>query len=85
MMYAFVAKAIKEYEVDAKPTDYLMFFCLAKREGINDKPEDIGPPAEGTNAEQVYVHICAYVRAGKTMFSKRSSAICRYSTTRPLF
>ena len=65
MMYAFVAKALKEYDVDAKPTDYLMFFCLAKREGINDKPEDIGPPAEGTNAEQVYVQVFVHEFCGE--------------------
>ena len=53
MMYTIVADAIAEHGVEKKPTDYLMFFCLAKREGINDIPEDIGPPAEGTKAELV--------------------------------
>jgi len=54
MMYTIVANAIADHGVeDKKPTDYLMFFCLAKREGINDIPEDIGPPAEGTKAELV--------------------------------
>ena len=53
MMYTIVADAIKEHGVEAKPTDYLMFFCLAKREGMNDIPEDIGPPAAGTKAELV--------------------------------
>ena len=33
--------------------DYLTFFCLAKQEGINDVPEDLRPPAEGTKAELV--------------------------------
>ena len=61
MMYTIVADAIKDHEVDAKPTDYLMFFCLAKREGMNDIPEDIGPPAPGTKAELVRQE-CACVR-----------------------
>lgn len=53
MMYKTVADAIKEHGAEGKPDDYLMFFCLAKREGINDIPEDVGPPTEGTKAELV--------------------------------
>ena len=53
MMYTIVANAIAANGAKGKPTDYLLFFCLAKREGINDIPEDIAPPSEGTEAEQV--------------------------------
>ncbi len=53
MMYTIVADAIKEHGAEGKPDDYLLFFCLAKREGINDMPEDIGPATEGTQAELV--------------------------------
>jgi len=53
MMYTIVANAIAEWGAEGTPTDYLMFFCLAKRESANDIPEDIAPPPENTKAELV--------------------------------
>ena len=55
MMYTIVANAIAEWGAEGTPTDYLMFFCLAKRESANDIPEDIAPPPENTKAELVSI------------------------------
>merc|ERR1719233_2389913 len=40
-MYWRIGNAIKQYELDTHPTDYLMFFCLGKRETEEEVPEDM--------------------------------------------
>jgi len=68
-MYRRVAKAIRELgsESNAHPTDYLNFYCLAKRESPDEVPDDGGDfeePAADTPAalvrasrrSPVYVH-----------------------------
>ena len=39
MMYTRIAQALHAAGVDAHPTDYLMFFCLGKRELSADLPQ----------------------------------------------
>jgi phospholipase D1/2 len=63
-MYKRIAVSIEEYGVEASPSDYLMFFCLGKQEGIEDVPEDLEPAEPETPAEivrttlrhPIYVH-----------------------------
>jgi len=53
-MYRRIAQTIKEGEVGTQPTDYLSFFCLAKRESMDEVPvDDLEEPAAGTDAEKI--------------------------------
>ena len=36
MMYSKIGQAIKDYGSDCHPTDYLSFYCLAKRESPDE-------------------------------------------------
>ena len=36
MMYSKIGQALKDYESDCHPTDYLSFYCLAKRESPDE-------------------------------------------------
>ena len=65
IMYQLIAKAIKAKGAGTKPTDYLTFYCLAKRESTEDVPDDLDEaPEEGSIAETlrktlrhpIYVH-----------------------------
>ncbi|CAL4103270.1 unnamed protein product, partial [Meganyctiphanes norvegica] len=64
MMYKKIAKAIKKAKIDACPTDYLGFFCPAKRESPDEVPDDLEPADSGSVAEKarenmrlmIYVH-----------------------------
>ena len=40
-MYRSIAAAIDEVGAETQPTDYLMFFCLGKRESLDEMPEDL--------------------------------------------
>ena len=40
-MYWRIANAIKDNGLDTHPTDYLMFFCLGKRETAEEVPENL--------------------------------------------
>ena len=64
-MYKRIARAIQDSGAETHPTDYLAFYCLAKRESPEDVPfEDLAEPEPGTQAEiirstlrhPVYVH-----------------------------
>lgn len=53
-MYRRIARALKEFEVDAHPTDYLSFYCLAKRESPDEMPEgEFADPTPGSLLEKV--------------------------------
>ncbi|KAF2357653.1 Phospholipase D-like domain [Trinorchestia longiramus] len=61
MMYRMIAKALEENNVDASPQDYLLFFCLGKREG--SVPEHLKSPQNASAAKafknrrmMIYVH-----------------------------
>jgi len=65
MMYKRISNAIAEAGSDAHPTDYLSFFCLAKRESPDDVPDEIGMPdgedeillrVRTTLRSMIYVH-----------------------------
>lgn len=64
MMYKRIWRAIDRLGLDTHPKDYLSFFCLGKRESVDDVPEDLEPPAPGSGAEitretlrhPIYVH-----------------------------
>ena len=63
-MYRRIGHAIQENETGTHPTDYLSFYCLAKRESPNDLPDDLDDPEPGSIAETlrktmrhpIYVH-----------------------------
>ena len=76
-MYVRVADAIREAGLSKHPTDYLNFFCLAKREGPDDLAQmGFAHPEPGTAAEEVrrsrrhpiYVHskmtVCLFTLQG---------------------
>ena len=44
MMYARVAQAIHSAGKNFHPTEYLMFFCLGKKEAIEDIPAQLAKP-----------------------------------------
>ena len=44
VMYARVAQAIHSAGKNFHPTEYLMFFCLGKREAIEDIPAQLAKP-----------------------------------------
>ena len=53
-MYRRIAQAIQGAEAGTHPTDYLAFFCLGKRESIDEVPvDDLEEPAAGTDAEKI--------------------------------
>jgi len=53
MMYKRIYRAIRHLGLDAHPTDFLSFYCLGKREGPEDLPDDLDDPTPGTAAEVV--------------------------------
>jgi len=85
-MYKEIASAIEESGAGTHPTDYLMFFCLGKRESPDEVPEDLEAPAEGSLVEAVrnslrhpiYVHSKMtiidddYVLVGSANINQRS-------------
>jgi len=53
-MYREIAAAIEMDEVGTHPTDYLMFFCLGKRESVDEVPVDeLAEPEGGSLVEAV--------------------------------
>ena len=80
-MYVRVADAIREAGLSGSrhPTDYLNFFCLAKREGPDDLAQmGFVDPEPGTAAEEVrrsrrhpiYVHskmtVCLFISGARS-------------------
>ena len=63
-MYGQISKAIKANKAETHPTDYLSFYCLAKRESPSEIPKDLDEPKPGTIAATlrktmrypIYVH-----------------------------
>lgn len=70
MMYHKIAKAIKLAEIDAHPTDYLGFFCPAKRESPDDVPDCLEPADVGTVSEKAREHMrfMIYVHSKMAIF-----------------
>ncbi|KAF2357654.1 C2 domain [Trinorchestia longiramus] len=63
MMYTMIGKAILETGSDTEPQDYLLFFCLGRREGPESVPRNLKPPIEEAAALSfknrrfmIYVH-----------------------------
>merc|ERR1719461_525243 len=87
-MYSKVAEAIKAHNLDTKPTDYLMFYCLGKRETMNCVPDNLEDPEEDTPAcltrkslrHPIYVHSKLmivdddYIIIGSANINQRSMA-----------
>ena len=87
-MYSKVAEAIKAKKLDAKPTDYLMFFCLGKRETEDQRPDTLVEPEEDSPAylarqslrHPIYVHSKLmivdddYIIVGSANINQRSMA-----------
>ncbi len=70
-MYHRVAKAIREAAIEGHPTDYLSFFCLAKRESPDEMGDaEFADPLPGTDSEIVRKsrRHCIYVHSKMTIF-----------------
>jgi len=90
-MYKRIAKAIYENGIDGHPSDFLSFFCLAKREDPDEVPDNLEDPAPGTLAETlrqslrhlIYVHSKMtiiddeYIIVGSANLNSRSLNGCR--------
>ena len=50
-MYKMIASAIDENDAGTHPKDYLMFFCLAKRESRDEVPDNLIQPESGSLAK----------------------------------
>lgn len=86
MMYSRIAQSIHASGLDSHPTEYLMFFCLGKKEALEDIPTSLAKPRRGTRAsklrkvrrQMIYVHSKllvvddAYVIAGSANINQRS-------------
>ena len=92
-MYFRIGNAIRMKGLDTKPTDYLMFFCLGKRETAEDVPDTLEDPPEDSPASRaresirhpVYVHSKLmivdddYIIVGSANINQRSMAGSRDS------
>ena len=91
-MYTMIGSALDDNNLtEAHPTDYLMFFCLGKREAEADIPECLEAPEPGTPAASclehmrhpVYVHSKMmivddeYIIIGSANINQRSMAGAR--------
>ena len=64
MMYSRIAQAIYVSGTDSHPTEYLMFFCLGKKEAAENVPAELPQPPRGsrssklrkTRRQMIYVH-----------------------------
>ncbi|KQK07276.1 hypothetical protein BRADI_2g34290v3 [Brachypodium distachyon] len=87
MMYTDIAQAIQAKGIDAKPKDYLTFFCLGNREakkaGEYSPPEEAEPDSDYLKAQQnrrfmIYVHTKSmivddeYIIVGSANINQRS-------------
>lgn len=48
MMYTRIAHALHDAGIQAHPTEYLMFFCLGKKERRLDIPAELSHPPMGS-------------------------------------
>merc|ERR1712020_658899 len=69
-MYKMIASAIDENDAGTHPKDYLMFFCLAKRESRDEVPADLIQPESGSLAETLRQSMrhCIYVHSKMSIF-----------------
>uniref|UniRef100_A0ACD5U7W1 Uncharacterized protein n=1 Tax=Avena sativa TaxID=4498 RepID=A0ACD5U7W1_AVESA len=87
MMYTDIAQAIQAKGIDARPKDYLTFFCLgnreAKKSGEYEPPEPADPDSDYLKAQQnrrfmIYVHTKSmivddeYIIVGSANINQRS-------------
>uniref|UniRef100_A0A6A7FUJ6 phospholipase D n=4 Tax=Hirondellea gigas TaxID=1518452 RepID=A0A6A7FUJ6_9CRUS len=63
MMYSLIGKEITKKGIDAEPQDYLLFFCVAKREDAESVSDNLKQPLDETAAlafrnrrSMIYVH-----------------------------
>ena len=63
MMYRMVGNAIQEARLDTEPQDYLLFFCVGKRESADEVPNHLRQPLDETaqlafrnRRSMIYVH-----------------------------
>ena len=66
-----IAVAINQAGNGKQPTDYLSFYCLGKRESLDEMPEDcFDDPTPGTLVEAVRIsrRHCVYVHSKMTIF-----------------
>ena len=53
-MYTTIARSLADANIEGfLPTDFLMFFCLAKRESPEDVDKRLSPPPRGSHAEVI--------------------------------
>ncbi|XP_018014326.1 phospholipase D gamma 1 [Hyalella azteca] len=69
MMYGMIGKAIAEANIQASPQDYLMFFCLGKREGYDSVPQRLKAPLTAP-AEKAFTNrrLMIYVHSKMAIF-----------------
>lgn len=77
MMYRRIAKAIRKAGSSAHPTDYLTFFCLGKREAVEDLPQDLDEPDEGSLPAKARRHMrfMIYVHSKMAIFDDEYAII----------
>ena len=63
MMYKMIRSAISQAGIKADPQDYLLFFCIGKREGANSVPDQLTQPVDKraclafqNRRSMIYVH-----------------------------
>ncbi|KAF2363269.1 C2 domain [Trinorchestia longiramus] len=63
MMYSRIGAALQKMRSSAQPQDYLLFFCLGKKEDVRSVPESLTPPEDPSAAAafaskrlMIYVH-----------------------------
>jgi len=70
MMYHKIAKALKDVNSKASPTDYLAFFCIAKQESPDTVPESLKKPDDDSVAGKAREHMrfMIYVHSKMAIF-----------------
>ncbi|KAL7645158.1 UNVERIFIED_CONTAM: hypothetical protein RMT77_003536 [Armadillidium vulgare] len=77
MMYRRISKALRKVGSSAHPTDYLSFFCLGKREALDELPQDLDEPDEGSVAAKARRHMrfMIYVHSKMAIFDDEYTLI----------
>ena len=90
-MYQQIGEAIQANGIGTHPTDYLSFYCLAKRESSDDFPDDLDEPEPGSTADTlrktlrhpIYVHCKMsifddeYILIGSAYINQRYVTFCK--------
>jgi phospholipase D1/2 len=68
-MYGRIGKAIKDAGLKKRPTDYLNFYCLGKRESFDEAPGGLKAPEPGSAAAKAWKsrRHCVYVHSKMTL------------------